>query len=118
VLLFVGVALGSLLLLAAVYAARTVLVQLVVAIVLAMAAEPLVQALQRRGLRRGTAVGASFALVHPGSLDARPPRRVHCAGRRGRPTASVLDEVFACGSASEIALALEPPEPEVTPDRR
>jgi predicted PurR-regulated permease PerM len=63
VLLFVGVALGSLLLLAAVYAARTVLVQLVVAIVLAMAAEPLVQALQRRGLRRGTAVGASFTLV-------------------------------------------------------
>ena len=63
VLLFVGIALGSLLLLAVVYAARTVLVQLVVAIVLAMAAEPLVQALQRRGLRRGAAVGTSFALV-------------------------------------------------------
>jgi hypothetical protein len=80
VLLFVGVALGSLLLLAAVYAARTVLVQLVVAIVLAMAEEPLVQALQRRGLRRGTAVGASFALVHLGSLDARPPRAA-CTAR-------------------------------------
>jgi predicted PurR-regulated permease PerM len=63
VLLFVGVALGSLLLLAVVYAARTVLVQLVVAIVLALAAEPLVQALERRGLGRGAAVGASFALV-------------------------------------------------------
>ena len=63
VLLFVGVALGSLLLLAVVYAARTVLVQLVVAVVLALAAEPLVQALERRGLRRGAAVGTSFALV-------------------------------------------------------
>jgi predicted PurR-regulated permease PerM len=63
VVLFVAVALGSLLLLAAAYAARTVLVQLVVAIVLALAAEPLVQALQRRGLRRGAAVGVSFALV-------------------------------------------------------
>lgn len=63
VLLFVGVALAAILLLALVYAARAVLVQLVVSIVLAVAAEPLVQALQRRGLGRGAAVGVTFALV-------------------------------------------------------
>jgi predicted PurR-regulated permease PerM len=63
VLLFVAVAIGALLLLAAIYAARTVLVELIVSIVLALAAEPLVQTLERRGLRRGTAVGISFALV-------------------------------------------------------
>jgi predicted PurR-regulated permease PerM len=60
--LLVGVALGSLALVAVVWTVREVLVQLVVAVVLAMAAEPLVQALQRRGLSRGTAVGVSFAL--------------------------------------------------------
>jgi predicted PurR-regulated permease PerM len=63
VILFVGVALVSLLLLALVYAARAVLVQLVVAIVLAMATEPLVQVFERRGLRRGAAVGIAFALL-------------------------------------------------------
>jgi predicted PurR-regulated permease PerM len=63
VILFVAVALGSILLLAVAYAARNVLVELIVSIVLALASEPLVQALERRGLRRGTAVGISFALV-------------------------------------------------------
>jgi predicted PurR-regulated permease PerM len=63
VVLFVAVALGSLVLLAAAYAVRSVLVQLIVSIVLALAAEPLVQALERRGLRRGAAVGITFGLV-------------------------------------------------------
>jgi len=63
VILFVAVALGSVVLLAVAYAARNVLVELVVSIVLALAAEPLVRALERRGLRRGAAVGVSFALV-------------------------------------------------------
>jgi predicted PurR-regulated permease PerM len=63
VVLFVAVALGGVLLLAAAYAVRSVLVQLVVAIVLAMAAEPVVQVFERRGLRRGAAVGISFSLL-------------------------------------------------------
>ena len=63
IVLFVAVALGGLLLLAGAWAVHTVLVQLVVAIVLAMAAEPVVQAFQRRGLGRGAAVGVSFALL-------------------------------------------------------
>jgi predicted PurR-regulated permease PerM len=60
---FVAMALGAVLLLAFLYAAHTVLVQLVVAIVFALAAEPLVQAFERRGVRRGTAVGISFAIL-------------------------------------------------------
>jgi len=63
VVLFVGVALGALVLLALAYAARSILAQFVVAIVLAMAAEPLVQAFERRGLARGQAVGISFGLL-------------------------------------------------------
>jgi predicted PurR-regulated permease PerM len=63
ILLLVGVALGALLLLAGAWAVRSVLVQLIVAIVLAMAAEPVVQAFQRRGLGRGAAVGLSFGLL-------------------------------------------------------
>jgi predicted PurR-regulated permease PerM len=63
IVVFVAVVLASLLTLTLVWAARSVLVQLTVAIVLAMAVEPAVQALERRGLRRGTAVGISFALV-------------------------------------------------------
>jgi predicted PurR-regulated permease PerM len=63
VVLFVAVALGSLLVLAGAYAVRSVLVQLIVAIVLAMAAEPVVQVFERRGLSRGRAVGISFALL-------------------------------------------------------
>jgi predicted PurR-regulated permease PerM len=61
--LFALVALVSVGLVVLAYATRTILTQLVVAIVLAMAAEPLVQALQRRGLRRGSAVGLSFGLL-------------------------------------------------------
>jgi predicted PurR-regulated permease PerM len=61
--LFVGIALGSVLLLALAYAARSILLQLVAAIVLAMAAEPLVQIFERRGLKRGAAVGISFAAL-------------------------------------------------------
>jgi predicted PurR-regulated permease PerM len=44
-------------------AVRSVLVELVVAIVLAMALEPLVGLFERRGVRRGGAVGITFALV-------------------------------------------------------
>lgn len=61
IVLFVIVAISALLLLALVYAARVVLTQLTVAVVLAMAAEPLVEALERRGLVRGSAVGITFA---------------------------------------------------------
>jgi predicted PurR-regulated permease PerM len=63
IVLFVGVALGALILLALAYAARSILTQFVAAIVLAMAAEPLVQAFERRGLSRGQAVGISFGLL-------------------------------------------------------
>jgi predicted PurR-regulated permease PerM len=63
IVVFVAVALAALLLLALVYAARSVLIQLTVAIVLAMAVEPAVQGLERRGYRRGAAVGISFGLV-------------------------------------------------------
>jgi predicted PurR-regulated permease PerM len=59
----VAVSLGGVLLLALAYASRGILVQLLVAVVLAMALEPLVQALERRGLHRGTAVGTAFGLV-------------------------------------------------------
>jgi predicted PurR-regulated permease PerM len=61
--LFVGIALGSLVLLSVAYAARSILLQFVAAIVLAMAAEPLVQALERRGLKRGAAVGIGFGAL-------------------------------------------------------
>jgi predicted PurR-regulated permease PerM len=63
IVLIVGVAVGCLLLLALAWATRAVLIQLIVAIVLAMAAEPLVQVFERRGLRRGAAVGISFAIA-------------------------------------------------------
>jgi predicted PurR-regulated permease PerM len=63
IVVFLGLAVGTLLVLAFAYTARPVLIQLTIAIVLAMAAEPLVQAFERRGLRRGSAVGISFALV-------------------------------------------------------
>jgi len=63
VFLFVAVTVGAFLLLGVAYAVRSILVQLVVAIVLAMAMEPLVDALERRGLRRGAAAGISFALL-------------------------------------------------------
>jgi len=59
----VAVSLGGLLLLALAYAARRILVQLVVAIVLAMALDPFVQVLERRGLCRGSAVGVAFTLA-------------------------------------------------------
>ena len=59
---FVVVALGAVLLLALAYAARGILVQLVVAVVLAMALEPFVRLLEGRGLARGRAVGITFTL--------------------------------------------------------
>ncbi|HEU5211551.1 MAG TPA: AI-2E family transporter [Gaiellaceae bacterium] len=62
IVLFVVVILGALLALSAAYAVRDLLVQLVVAVVLALAAEPLVRAFERRGLSRGAAVGVSFGL--------------------------------------------------------
>jgi predicted PurR-regulated permease PerM len=60
---FVLIALGAVLLLALAYAARGILIQLLVAVVLAMALEPFVQMLERRGLRRGYAVGITFTLA-------------------------------------------------------
>jgi predicted PurR-regulated permease PerM len=63
IVVFVLVVLSAFLVLALVYEARSVLVQLVVAVVLAMAVEPAVQSLERRGLRRGAAVGISFGIV-------------------------------------------------------
>jgi predicted PurR-regulated permease PerM len=63
IVLFVVVTLGALVTLAAAYRVRDLIVQLVVAVVLALAAEPLVQAFERRGLGRGAAVGLSFALL-------------------------------------------------------
>jgi predicted PurR-regulated permease PerM len=59
----VAVSLGGVLLLALAYAARGILVQFVVAIVLAMALDPFVQMLERRGLRRGSAVGVAFTVA-------------------------------------------------------
>jgi predicted PurR-regulated permease PerM len=63
ILTFIAAITGSALLLAFIYAAHTVLVQLVVAVVLALAAEPLVKAFESRGRSRTTAVGLSFAIV-------------------------------------------------------
>jgi len=63
IVLFVAVALGSVVLLAGVYALRTIVIQLILAIVLAMAAEPLVRLFERRGAPRARAVGISFAVV-------------------------------------------------------
>jgi predicted PurR-regulated permease PerM len=63
IVLLVTVAISGLVLLAAVYALRTIVIQLVIAIVLAMAAEPLVRFFERRGAPRGRAVGVSFGLV-------------------------------------------------------
>jgi predicted PurR-regulated permease PerM len=56
----VVVSLAAVLLLALVFAARGILVQLLVAVVLAMALEPAVQPLERRGIRRSYAVGIAF----------------------------------------------------------
>ena len=63
IVLFVGVAVAAILLLGAAWISRAILVQLFVAVVLALSMEPLVQLLERRGVRRGAAVGVSFALV-------------------------------------------------------
>jgi predicted PurR-regulated permease PerM len=61
IVIFVAVAIVAALLVAFTFAARAILIQLVVAIVLAMALEPLVRALQKRGVkRRGAAVGIAF----------------------------------------------------------
>jgi predicted PurR-regulated permease PerM len=63
IVVFVVVAIAAGLALTLVYAARGVLVQLTVAVVLAMAIEPVVDVFERRGLRRGAAVGVSFGVV-------------------------------------------------------
>jgi predicted PurR-regulated permease PerM len=62
-LVFVALVAAAVLLAALAYALRTVLTELVVAIVLAMALEPLVQFFEKRRLSRGAAVGVAFALV-------------------------------------------------------
>jgi predicted PurR-regulated permease PerM len=59
-------AVGALLLLRFVFAARSILVQVVVAVVLAMALEPFVRTLERRGASRGKAVGIAFAVALAG----------------------------------------------------
>jgi predicted PurR-regulated permease PerM len=64
----VAVVIASLAFVAFVYAARAILLELVVAIVLALAAEPLVQVFEGRGLKRGTAVGISFAIAAVAAL--------------------------------------------------
>jgi predicted PurR-regulated permease PerM len=56
-------AVAAFLLLRFVFAARAILVQLVVAVILAMALEPLVRTLERRGASRGKAVGIAFAIA-------------------------------------------------------
>jgi predicted PurR-regulated permease PerM len=56
-------AVGALLALQFVFAARAILVQLVVAVVLAMALEPFVRTLERRGASRGQAVGVAFTIA-------------------------------------------------------
>ncbi len=63
VVLSVAVALTAVLALVVAWAARTVLVELVIAVVLAMAIEPFVRLFERRGLKRGAAVGVSFGAL-------------------------------------------------------
>ena len=63
IVIFVAVALGAALLVLFTYAARAILIQLVVAIVLAMALEPFVRVLERRVVRRGAAVGIAFGVA-------------------------------------------------------
>ena len=53
IVLFVGVAVAAILLLAGAWISRAILVQLFVAVVLALSMEPLVQVFERRGVRRG-----------------------------------------------------------------
>ena len=60
--------LGGVLLVGLAYAAREILIQLLAAIVLAMAFEPPVRALERRGLARDHAVGITFLLAVLGAL--------------------------------------------------
>src|SRR5439155_12618334 len=62
-LIFVLLAAGVFLAGQLVFAVRTTLVQLVVAIVVAMAIEPLVRVFEARGVRRGGAVAVAFSLV-------------------------------------------------------
>ena len=66
------------------------LVELIVAIVLAMAAEPLVQALERRGLRRGTAVGISFALARSRARRLRLSPAARRSSTRRRSSSTTL----------------------------
>jgi predicted PurR-regulated permease PerM len=58
-----ALAFGGVLVLMLAQAIRGILTQLVVAIVLAMALEPLVKLFERHGLRRGPAVAATFSLA-------------------------------------------------------
>jgi predicted PurR-regulated permease PerM len=60
---FVAVSLAGVLVVALLYAARGILIQLLVAVVLAMALEPFVQLLERRGIGRGRAAGITFTVV-------------------------------------------------------
>jgi predicted PurR-regulated permease PerM len=60
---FILLSAGALALGALVIAVHSVLIQLIVAIVLAMALEPLVEGFERRGVGRGASVGITFGLV-------------------------------------------------------
>ena len=60
IVMFVAVALGAGFLVLFAYEARAILIQLAIAIVLAMALEPFVRMLERRGAKRGAAVGIAF----------------------------------------------------------
>jgi predicted PurR-regulated permease PerM len=62
-LVFVSLAIGGVLLVALAYAAKSILIQLTLAVVLAMAIEPVVAAFERRGLSRGKSVGIAVAAV-------------------------------------------------------
>lgn len=61
--IFIALVAGAFFAFQLVYAIRTTLIQLVVAITLAMALEPLVGVFQKRGLTRGRAVGVTFGIV-------------------------------------------------------
>jgi predicted PurR-regulated permease PerM len=67
-LILVALLLGGILLIALAYALREILTQVLAAIVLAMALEPFIRMLVRRGLSRASAVGIAFVLTLAGFI--------------------------------------------------
>ena len=93
---FVAIAVGAVAGLAVAWEVRTVLVELLLAIVLALAVEPLVQVFEKRGLRRGAAVGvsfAAFALALVGALYLLVGPLVHATTRLVHDSPRLLDEL-------------------------